>query len=119
MSIIKDNNAQFTEDIKKWMYLETQLKLANEKIKILRDHKNVLNQSIINYMNTKNILNAKIQVNNQFIKVYNKKEYGNLSYTYIEKCLEELIGDKNKVKEYIEYMKNKRDIENTMELKIV
>jgi hypothetical protein len=120
MSVIKENNnTQFVEDIKKWIYLETQLKVANEKIKVLRDHRHTLNQSIISYMTTKNLLNAKIQVNNQLIKVSNKKEYGSLSYTYIEKCLEELIGDKLKVKEYIEYMKNKRDIENTMELKLV
>ncbi len=114
-----DDKTRFVEDIKKWIYLETQLKMANEKIKLLRDHRQTLSQGIISYMQTKNLLASKIQVNNQLLKVSNKKEYAGLSYGFVEKCLEELMHDKQKVKEYIDYMKEKREVENTMELKLV
>lgn len=46
-----------------------------------------------------------------------KKEYSPLTYTYVEKCLGELINDKKQVEYIIQYIKNNREITNTYDIR--
>ena len=44
---LKDN---FTEQVKRWVLLDTQLKMVQEKVKKMRDEKNELGTNICNYL---------------------------------------------------------------------
>lgn len=106
---IKPDREQFIEQIKKWVVIDEQLKIVNDKTKKLREMKNSLSNEICNYVDTNNITN-KITITDGELTIFEKKEYSSLTYNYIEKCLAEIIGDKRKVEYIISYLKENREI---------
>jgi len=115
--IVKQPKNQFIENVQKWVLIDKQLKIVNEKTKKMREIKNTLSQDICEYMNDNNMINKKIGITNGELKVVEKKEYSPLSYGYIEKKLEEIIPDKSHVEYIIQYLKDKREISISQELR--
>jgi len=115
--IVKQPKNQFIENVQKWVLIDKQLKIVNEKTKKMREMKNTLSQDICEYMNENNMVNKKIGITNGELKVVEKKEYSPLSYGYIEKKLEEIIPDKSHVEYIIQYLKDKREISISQELR--
>lgn len=108
MSITNKN--ELIENIKQWVIIDSQLKIVNEKTKKMRDMKSELTQHICNYKMVSNLKSNKITISDGTLSFYEKKEYSPLTYTYVEKCLGELIHDKKQVDYIIQYMKNNREI---------
>lgn len=108
MSIINKN--ELIENIKQWVTIDSQLKIVNEKTKKMRDMKSELTQHICNYKQASNLKTNKISISDGTLSFYEKKDYSPLTYTYVEKCLGELIQDKKQVEYIIQYMKNNREI---------
>ena len=115
--IVKQPRSQFIENVQKWVLVDSQLKVVNEKTKKMREMKNTLSDEICKYMNENNLNNKKIGITNGELKVVEKKEYSPLSYGYIEKKLEEIIPDKSHVEYIIQYLKDKREINVSQELR--
>jgi hypothetical protein len=110
---------EFIDNIKKWVVADTQLKIVNEKTKKLREYKNNLTDNITKYIEDKNIKTTKIQISDGELRFYNKKEYSPLSFTYIEKCLAEIIPEQSHVEYIIEYLKEHRETTNEMDIRRV
>lgn len=108
---------QFVENIKNWVILDSQMKIINEKVKKIRENKTQLSESICNYMKENDLLENKIGITDGELRIYEKKEYSPLSFTYIEKCLAEIIDDKKQLDYVIQYLKQKREITNTLDIK--
>jgi hypothetical protein len=68
-------------------------------------------------MKESNLLENKIGITDGELRVYEKKEYSPLSYTYIEKCLAEIIPDKKQLDYIIQYLKQKREITTSLDIK--
>ena len=51
-----DNNkrVEFQTDVQKWVAIDSQLKLANDKIRQLRESKSQLTSKICNFIDTQN-----------------------------------------------------------------
>jgi len=114
---ISQSQPQFVENVKKWVLLDSQLKIVNEKTKKMREYKAQLGNEIIQYMEGKNKLDSRIQITDGELSFCNKKEYAPLTYFYIEKCLAEIVSDKSQVEFIIEYLKTNRNIKNTIEVR--
>ena len=122
-----DTKEKFTENVQQWVNIDTQLTILNEKTKKLREHKNRLSDEITNYMkdkiniqpNPKSSIQSKIQISDGELRIYNKKEYPPLSFTYVEKCLVDIIPDKSHVEYIINYLKSKREIKEELDIKRV
>uniref|UniRef100_A0A6C0DC22 Uncharacterized protein n=1 Tax=viral metagenome TaxID=1070528 RepID=A0A6C0DC22_9ZZZZ len=108
---------QFIENVKKWVLMDSQIKIINEKTKQIRENKHQLSESICEYMKDSNLLDNKIGITDGELRVYEKKEYSPLSYTYIEKCLAEIIHDKKQLDYIIQYLKQKREITTSLDIK--
>jgi hypothetical protein len=112
---------RFTENVQQWVTIDTQLLLLNEKTKKLREQKNRLSNEITSYMkekiNTQENMKPKIQISDGELRIYNKKEYTPLSFTYIEKCLVEIIPDKSHVEYILQHLKNKREVKDELDIK--
>jgi hypothetical protein len=117
MQIQPQSQSQFVENVKKWVLLDSQLKIVNEKTKKMREYKSQLGTEIIQYMEMKNKLNTRIQITDGELSFYSKKDYAPLTFSYIEKCLAEIITDKSQVDFILEYLKTNRNIKNTTEIK--
>lgn len=115
MSITNKN--ELIENIKQWVTIDSQLKIVNEKTKKMRDMKTELTQHICNYKQASNLKTNKITISDGTLTFYEKKEYSPLTYTYVEKCLGELIPEKSQVDYIIQYMKNNREISVSNDIK--
>jgi len=107
----------FENQIKEWVQIDNQLKLLNDKTKLLREQRNKLNENIINYANNNDIFNSQIQISDGKLKFTNTKVSSPLTFKYLEKCLGEVIRNENQVKQIMEYVKSKREIKTVAEIK--
>jgi hypothetical protein len=115
--IVKQPKIQFIENVQKWVLIDNQLKIVNEKMKKMREMKNILSEDICKYMNDNDLINKKIGITNGELRIVEKKDYSPLSYGYIEKKLEEIIPDKSHIEFIIQYLKDNREITVSQEIR--
>ena len=111
------NKPEFIEKIQKWVMVDSQLKIVNDKTKQMREMKSQLNNQICNYMNQYNLENSKIGISDGDLRLHDKKEYSSITFGYIERCLAKLISDKKQVEYIIKYLKDNREITTNSEIK--
>ena len=106
----------FIDHVKRWVTIDSQQKIINEKTKKLRELKGQSSEFICNYMNENNV-QPKILITDGELRIYEKKEYSPITFGYIEKCLAEIIPDKSQVDFIIEHLKEKREITISKEIR--
>jgi hypothetical protein len=108
--------SQFIENLQKWILIDSQLKIINEKTKKLRDMKNTMVEELSEYKLKNNIDNT-IKITDGELRFYEKKEYSPLTFGYIEKSLGKIISDKSQLEYLIKYLKENREITTTIDIK--
>ena len=111
---VKDN---FTNNVKKWVLIDSQLKVIHEKVKILREEKNTLNTSICNQLKTSGNSHRKIMIHDGDLKFTEKKEYSPLTFGFLEEHLGKIMTDPKQVSFVIDHLKQQREIKIVEELK--
>lgn len=114
--LVLNEQQELIKNVKNFVLIDDQLKIINEKTKLLREKKGHISNYICNYMNNKNI-NKNIKISDGELKISEKKDYSPLSFSFVEKSLKEIISDDNKVNFIIEHLKNKREIKISSEIK--
>jgi spore germination protein YaaH len=104
------------ENVRNWVVLDQQLHNIHEKTKELRELKTKATANICDYMKSNNIT-TNIGISNGELRVYDKKEYKPLTFTYVEKCLNEIIKDKNQIEYIMKYLKENRELNITQDIK--
>jgi acetone carboxylase gamma subunit len=107
--IVSQDKVQFIQNIKKWVLLDSQLKIVNEKTKKMREMKHVLTKQICDYSNNQKI-NNKITITDGELRITEKKEYSPLTFTYLEECLQKIISEQEQVDFIVKYLKDNRQI---------
>jgi|APCry1669189534_1035231.scaffolds.fasta_scaffold53965_2 Family of unknown function (DUF5760) len=116
--VVKDTEfKEFETNIQKWSLIEAQLKTVNEKIKVIRDSKNDLTEKICKYIEENNLKDTRIEISDGVVKLFEKKEYPPLTYSYLEESLNKLITNKQQVDYIIKYLKENREIKKSLDLK--
>ena len=108
--------AQLINDVQRWVLADTQLKQLNEKTKQMREVKSAANANIVLYMKQTNY-NGNIKISDGELRIYEKKEYSPLTYSYIEKCLAKIIPDETHVEYIIQYLKENREVTTNQDIK--
>ncbi len=103
------NKNNLLEEIRNWIHIDDQLKLINEKIKILRNRKTELTNNICEYVSNNNNIKNNINIKGGELKITKKNDYKPLTFSYIETCLGNLITDKKQVEFIIKYLKDNRE----------
>ena len=106
---------QLIEDVQRWVLIDSQLKIVNEKTKKLRDMKHALTDNICKYMEDKT--QTKIGITDGELRIYEKKDYSPLTFGYIETKLTEIIHDKDKVEYIIKYLRENREIKLSKDIR--
>jgi hypothetical protein len=109
--------SNFEENIQRWVSIDNQMKLLNEKIRDLRDKKGDLTQSILNHAEENHMGNPTIQISDGKLKFTNTKVSEPLTFKYLEKALSEIIRNEMQVKQIIEHIKKNREVKLVQELK--
>jgi len=107
--LVLNNKDEFINNIKQWVNLDSQLKIVNEKTKLMRERKTLLNSQICEYANQNNIYNKHIEITDGVLKFYKRKEYKPLTYGFIEESLREIIPNKEHVEFILKHLKEKRE----------
>ena len=112
-----NNKEEFVSNIQRWFVLDTQLKMENEKLKKLRESKNQLTSQICNYVDSKNMRETKLEISDGNLRVYDRKEYSPITFTYIETCLDKIIPNKEHVASIIKCLKENREITTVSDIR--
>ena len=107
----------FAENVRKWVILDTQLKMVHEKTKEMRDAKHKSTALICEYMEKNGIQDKKIEIHDGDLKIYEKKEYPPLTYSYIEECLDKIVTNKSQVEYILKYLKENREIKQVQDIR--
>jgi hypothetical protein len=106
-----------TNKIKRWVQLDTQLKLINEKTKMMRDERGRLSGEICMDLQSAGISKQKIILPDGDLKIYEKKDYSPLTFVFLEQHLGNIMSDPQQVSFVIDYLKQKREIKCSNDLK--
>ena len=112
----KSERELLIENVKNWTVIDEKLRIINEKTKHIREMKTKLTRDIHSYMKTNNIT-TNIGISDGELRVFDRKDYQPLTFYYIEKCLSEIINDKTHVEFIIKYLKEKREVSTTPDIK--
>ena len=108
---------QFIEDVKKWVLVDSQLKIVNEKTRKMRELKNDLSDKICDYMTDNNLLQNKIKLSDGELWIHERKSQTPLTFGYIEKTLSNIISDKEQLEYVIKYLKENREVTTSSDIK--
>lgn len=108
---------ELINNVKRWVMIDKQLKIVNEKTRELRQMKQTCGDGICNYLSENPNLNNVIGITGGELRIYQKKDFSPLTFGYIEKCLGELIPNKPQVDYIIKYLKEHREITTTDDIK--
>ena len=104
------------ENVRNWVVLDQQLHNIHEKAKELRGLKSKITVNICDYVKSNNIT-TNIGISNGELRIYEKKEYKPLTFTYVEKCLNEIIKDTSQTEYIMKYLKDNRELNITQDIK--
>jgi hypothetical protein len=97
------------KNIREWVNLDNQLvKLKNQE-KEIKKQQDSLSQNILEYANTKNILNSTIKISDGRLNFIEQKHTTILSYQFLNKCLINYFKNQNEVDKIIKYIKTQRE----------
>jgi len=115
--IVKSGKTQFIENVKKWVAMDSQIKMINEKMQKIRNVKREVLDEIVKYVESNEMTHSKIEITDGDLKFFEKKEYTPLSYSYLEKCLGRIISDPKQVDHIMRYVKENREVKSTVDIR--
>ena len=107
----------FATQVRRWVFLDSQLKIINDKSKTIREEKHKLSSKICQHLENSGNAHRKIMIHDGDLKVYEKKDYSPLTFTFLEKHLGKIMTDAKQVEYVIQYLKEQREIKSTNDLK--
>jgi len=107
----------FTSQVRRWVVLDSQLKLINDKTKVLREEKQQLSAQICHHLENTGNAHRKIMIHDGDLKIHEKKEYSPLTFGFLEKHLGKIMSDPKQVEFVIQYLKEQREVKTSNDLK--
>ena len=107
----------FSENIKEWVSIDTEIRKLNEMIKTKREKKHDVLKNIIEYKNNNNLNNTLIRISDGSLRFTSVKQFQPITYCYIKDCLKEIIDDEDQIDFIINYLKEKRNYKVVEDIK--
>lgn len=111
------SDANFNDVVKEWVLLDNEMQKLQDQIKEMRQRKQDLSNVMMDTLQSKNKLHYTMEMPDSQLRFQTRKEYGNLSFQYIEKCLQSLIVDNEQRNYVLKYLKEHREVKEVTELK--
>jgi predicted FMN-binding regulatory protein PaiB len=107
----------FQQNIKQWVSLDTQLKTLNEKTKEIRNKRNELTDNIIDFVDNNNLSTSTIKISDGKLKFAQNKQTAPITLGFLEGCLNDIIGNEEKVTQIMNYIKENREVKVIPDIK--
>jgi len=115
--MISPQSNELQNYIQKWVAVDNQLYLLQEKTKKMREWKKKLTEKITGELQEKGWENKIFEIPDGELKLQEKTEYSTLSFGYIEECLSELIPDETQVDFVMDYLREHREIKTVLDIR--
>ena len=99
----------FEEQIKKWVLVDNQLRILNDRIKKLREEKNTCEVAIMEQVELNKLDNTIINISDGNLRFVKNKQNQPLTFKYMEECLHKCIRNPDQVAMLIKYIKENRE----------
>tara|TARA_B100000963_G_C22637723_1_gene678518 strand:- start:6297 stop:6641 length:345 start_codon:yes stop_codon:yes gene_type:complete len=109
--------SNFENNIKNWVNIDNQIKALNEKTRELREERNELCEEILNYAGSNNLGNATVEISDGKLKFATSRSTAPLTLRFVQKCLEDVISDQESVGKIMKYIKSKREVRTSSDIK--
>jgi hypothetical protein len=103
--------------IKEWVTCDNNLNVIKQQNKQFRENKNNLTTQIFNYVHEHNLDDSVIQISDGTLKFQQSNYSSPLTFKFLETCLKDCISNEEQVKKIIKYIKNKREIKTSYDIK--
>ena len=103
--------------VKEWVILDNNIKKITKEIIELRKQKTELNDNIFTYLKENNMTDTTINISDGKLNFGTTQSFTTLTFKFLEECLNDYFNDDNKTKEILKYIKNKRNINYTNNIK--
>jgi hypothetical protein len=103
--------------VSNWVHLDNEMQRLQERIKLIREQKHEISQNIITTLEQNNRTNVVMDIPDGHLRIQTRKEYGSLTFKYVEECLLTLIPDEEQRKFVMEYLRTKREVKEVQEIK--
>ena len=107
----------FEKKIQEWVSLDNEIKELTDKIKLIKDKKNLVGTNILNYVEENNMNNTNIKIGNEKLKFVKISTTQTITFKYLEKCMKEMIKNEEQVNKIIGYIKQRREVKQQIEIK--
>jgi hypothetical protein len=111
------HNSNFEKKIQEWVSLDNEIKELNDRMKFIKDQKNIVSKHILNYVEENNMNNSNIKIGDEKIKFVRINTCQSVTFKYLEQCLREIIKNDEQVKKIIGYIKQRREVKQQIEIK--
>ena len=108
---------EFQHNIISWVKADNRLRELNEEAKELRSRRKDLGVSICNFAVENDQEGSEIQISDGTLKFHKIRSQSGLTLKFINDCLEESIGHLVNVGDVMEFIKSKRSITYTNDIK--
>jgi hypothetical protein len=116
---IEDKPAiSLTEKVKQWVMIDKQIQLYQQKLKECRTQKAELTDHLCTYISSVSGKNS-IALSTGELRMVERRDHTPLSFSYIEARLREIITDPDQAGLIIEYLKDKRELKTSLDIKYV
>ena len=106
-----------------WVKYDDKIKEYMERVKLLRDERDKIGESMIQEVESnesldkKNLPKYNITQMNSSLAFQQSKTYENYTNKFYEECFTEFLGSGDRARELLEFMKNKRKVETRVTIK--
>lgn len=107
----------FEDNIKKWVALDNQIKQINDKTKELKEQKNDIETNILSYVDSHNLNNATARITGGSLKFVETRQVSPITLKFLNQCLSECIKNENQVKYIMDYIRDKREVKFSKDIK--
>ena len=111
--------SNFENNIKNWVNIDNQIKSLNEKARELREQRNELCEEILSYAGSNNLGNATVEISDGRLRFATSRSTAPLTLRFIQSCLEDVITDPESVGKIMKYIKSKREVRTSSDIKPV
>lgn len=100
-----------------WIHIDNQMKELNERMRMLREKKQAIAEQILTNIQQDQDQPLTNTLQTKYLRIVRVKETQPLTFVYLEKCLSEIIKNKENVDKIIGYIKGHREVKYVSEIK--
>ena len=96
------------EDFKKWVELDNNQKIINDKIKKIRDEKNELSEKIFRQCKQRDIETFTVNISDGCLNIQDVKQANTITYKFLDESLKSYFKNEDEANKLLQYIKEKR-----------